>query len=109
MVNSAEYKVLNAHKYENNKKFVCFFWLRKAYNAILPAHKCQNANNCWHFNISEQENFMLSGVEHDFFITSGPGYICVSHREGLTRSNGNEKNEARPCIAKRTETLRYFL
>ena len=21
---------------------------------IFPAHKCLNANNCWHFNIYEQ-------------------------------------------------------
>ena len=30
-----------------------------------------NANNCWHFNIYEQEKIMLSWVEHDFFITLG--------------------------------------
>ena len=42
---------------------------------LFPAHKCKNANNCWHFNIYEQENFILSSVEHEkSFITSGPGY-----------------------------------
>ena len=25
--------------------------------AIFSAHKCRNANNCWHFNIYEQEKF----------------------------------------------------
>ena len=31
-------------------------------------------NNCWHFNIYEQDKFMLSCVEHrKSFITSGPG------------------------------------
>ena len=24
---------------------------------IYPANKCLNANNCWHFNIYEQDNF----------------------------------------------------
>ena len=37
---------------------------------FFPAHKCLNANNCWHFNIYEQENSIL---EHEnSFITSGP-------------------------------------
>ena len=31
--------------------------LRYAYNAVFPVHICQNANNCWHFNIYEQEKF----------------------------------------------------
>ena len=25
--------------------------------AIYPANKCLNANNCWHFNIYEQDKF----------------------------------------------------
>ena len=24
---------------------------------FFPAHKCENANNCWHCNIYEQEKF----------------------------------------------------
>ena len=26
-----------------------------AEHEIFPAHKCQNANKCWHFDIYEQE------------------------------------------------------
>ena len=28
-----------------------FFILNSAEHEIYPAHKCQNANNCWHLNI----------------------------------------------------------
>ena len=28
-----------------------FFMLNSAEHEIYPAHKCLNANNCWHFNI----------------------------------------------------------
>ena len=28
-----------------------FFILNSAEDKIYPAHKCLNANNCWHFNI----------------------------------------------------------
>ena len=31
------------------------FKLNSAEHEIFHAHKCQNANNCWHFNIYEQE------------------------------------------------------
>ena len=71
VLNSAEHEISNAHKYKSIKKFnipqtqinlECFF----------PAHKCQNANNCWHFNINEQEQISYS-VELSMkrFITSG--------------------------------------
>ena len=35
---------------------------------FFPAHKCYNANNCWHFNIYEQEKF------HAQLTTSGPDF-----------------------------------
>ena len=25
---------------------------------IYPAHKCKNANNCWHFYIYQQDKYM---------------------------------------------------
>ena len=28
-----------------------FSMLNSAEHEIYPAHKCYNANNCWHFNI----------------------------------------------------------
>ena len=28
-----------------------FFMLNSTEHKIYPAHKCLNANNCWHFNI----------------------------------------------------------
>ena len=32
-----------------------FFILNSAEHEIYPAHKCLNANNCWHFNIYEHD------------------------------------------------------
>ena len=32
-----------------------FFMLNSIEHEIFPAHKCLNANNCWHLNIYEQE------------------------------------------------------
>ena len=52
MLNSGEHEILDAHKYKNIKKSN-FFRLR----CFFPAYKCLNANNCWHFNIYEQEKF----------------------------------------------------
>ena len=26
---------------------------------LYPAHKCQNANNCWHFNIYQQDKYSM--------------------------------------------------
>ena len=37
-----------------------FFMLNSAEHEIFPAHKCLNANNCWNFNIYEQENSIIS-------------------------------------------------
>ena len=81
-----------------------FSMLNSTENEIFPAHKCENANNFWHFNIYEREkihfyaylslkiadflfiffiltsilNFILNWVEHEkSFIASGPGYILL--------------------------------
>ena len=35
------------------------FMLISAEHEFFPAHKCQNANNCWHCNIYEQEISIL--------------------------------------------------
>ena len=36
--------------------------LDSAKHEIFPAHKCQNANNCWHFNIYEQGKNSMIGI-----------------------------------------------
>ena len=36
-----------------------FFMLNSTEHVIFPAHKCENASNCWHFNIYEQEKIVL--------------------------------------------------
>ena len=36
------------------------FMLNPADHGIFPANKCLNANNCWHFNIYELENSIIS-------------------------------------------------
>ena len=33
------------------KDYKTFSMLNSAEHKIYPAHKCLNANNCWHFNI----------------------------------------------------------
>ena len=33
------------------------FGLKTKKLVIHPAHKCYNVNNCWHFNIYEQDKF----------------------------------------------------
>ena len=39
MLNSAEYEILNAHKYKSIKK-ISIFHAQISYNAVFPAHKC---------------------------------------------------------------------
>ena len=34
-----------------SRGFKTFFILNSSEHEIYPAHKCKNANNCWHFNI----------------------------------------------------------
>ena len=34
-----------------------FFMLNSTEHEIFPAHKCENANNCWHFNIYEKGKY----------------------------------------------------
>ena len=36
-----------------------FFMLNSAEHAIYPAHKCKNANNCWHFNIYKHDKYNI--------------------------------------------------
>ena len=47
-----------------------FFMLNSTEHEIFPAHKCENANNCWHFNSYERENSILglSKKKPNFFI-----------------------------------------
>ena len=32
-----------------------FFMLNSTDHELVPAHKCLNANDCWHLNIYERE------------------------------------------------------
>ena len=51
---SMEFQLLTKTKMLKNKDFSCFQTLRYS---IYHAHKCQNANDCWHFNIYEHDKF----------------------------------------------------
>ena len=53
---STEYEILTAHQIEmlKNKDFSCFKTLICCTN---PTNICKNVNNCWHFNINEQDKF----------------------------------------------------
>ena len=62
MLNSVEHEILNAHMYKDIKKFGVLAQISLEF--YFPAHKCQNANKCWHFNIYGKEKFhaLLSGA-----------------------------------------------
>ena len=51
---STEFQLLIKTKIPTNKEVVCFKSLKCC---IYLADKCLNANNCWHFNIYEQDKF----------------------------------------------------
>ena len=51
---SMKFQFLMKTKMLKNKDLSCVKTLRCC---IYPAHKCLNANNCWHFNIYEQDKF----------------------------------------------------
>ena len=55
MLNSIGPEISIAHKtiMLKNKEVSCF----KSLRCIYHANKCKNANNCWHFNIYEQDKF----------------------------------------------------
>ena len=58
MLNSAEPEIFHAHKYKKYQEIQLFPNSDKPRtNANFPAHNCQNANNCWHFNIYELDKF----------------------------------------------------
>ena len=45
------------------KVITLFFMLNSGEHEIYPAHKCQNANNCWHFNINNSRiNTTIVGI-----------------------------------------------
>ena len=51
---STKFELLIKTKIPTNKEITCFKSLRLC---IYHAYKCLNANNCWHFNIYEQDKF----------------------------------------------------
>ena len=51
-----EHEILNAHRY-NNKKIGLFSDQINLDCYFLPLLNVKKANNCWHFNIYEQEKF----------------------------------------------------
>ena len=54
---STKFKLLIKTELPTNEEVYCFKSLRCC---IYHANKCKNANNCWHFNIYEQDKFVLS-------------------------------------------------
>ena len=47
--------VLSSLKQTWVRGYKTFIVLNSTEHEIFPAYKCSNANNCWHFNIYEQE------------------------------------------------------
>ena len=52
---SMEFQLLIKTKISTNEEVSCLTSLRWY---IYHANKCSNANNCWHFNIYEQDTFL---------------------------------------------------
>ena len=63
---SMKFQLLTKTKIQANKEVSCFKSLRCC---TYHANKCKNANNCWHFNIYEQDKFraQLSWVWQKFY------------------------------------------
>ena len=57
MLYSTEHEFLNARKYKNIKNFSFFLGSDKPIMLFFLLQNVKNANNCWHFNIYEQEKF----------------------------------------------------
>ena len=77
---STKFQLLIKTKIRTNKEVSCF----KSLRCIYHAKKCQNANNCWHFNIHEQDKFraQLSSVWKKFY-TSEPGLTLYKLRHSF--------------------------
>ena len=58
MLNSAEHEILNARKYKNVKK-LRFFSSSDTPRMLFFLLINVKINNCWHFNIYEQEKFYV--------------------------------------------------
>ena len=39
-----------------------FYMLNSAEHEIYHAHECENANNCWHFNIHEDDKYSKMSI-----------------------------------------------
>ena len=66
MLNSAEHEILNAYKYKISRNSA-FFRLGSALNAIFPAHNVKMPTIVGILTFMSRKNFMLSGVEYEFF------------------------------------------
>ena len=44
---------------KSGPEVIKLFPLNSAEHEIYPAHKCQNVNNCWHFNIYEHDKYNI--------------------------------------------------
>ena len=78
MLNSAEHRILNAHKYKKCKKFSFFHAQRslECYFSCSLMSKCQLLLSVGILIIMSRKNFMFSWVEHEkSFITSGHGLV----------------------------------
>ena len=66
---SMKFQLLIKTKIPTKKEVSCFKSLRCC---IYHAYKRENANNCWHFYIYEQDKFCAQLSMKKSFITSGP-------------------------------------
>ena len=56
-----------SNRLSRSRGYKTFFMLSSSETKIYLTHKFQNANNCWHFNIYEQDKLQaLVILPHDF-------------------------------------------
>ena len=74
VLNSAEHGILNAHKYQDIKKFGFFLGSDKSRMLFFPLINVKMPTIVGILTFMSRKKFMLSWVEHEkSFITSGPG------------------------------------
>ena len=75
---SAEHEISTASKYKKYKEFHFFSGSGKPRMLFFPLINVKNANNGWHFNIFERENFHAQLSLACFLVAKPSNVICIN-------------------------------
>ena len=80
--------------------------LKSTEHGIFPAHKCKNANNCWHFNIYKRENRILdlseptkSRISWYFLYYWAFKISCSTHEKSFITSGSVFSDQCVPLLS----------